>query len=164
MADGLPPGFKLRKGLDGLILGLAIVFVVRVQMFFSSLIDWRLVPAWTYAPIKRGIRSLGNILRSTVTSFTNPIGSAGGGAGVTVADGGGATASTGFDPAVLSILVGAVGFPVKVFGALDAHIIEQLLVLVGFWVAFLVPLWFWGFRPLLFWWRSRDIVQVPEPE
>lgn len=171
MAEGLPPGFKLQKGLDGLILGLAIVFVVRVQMFFSSLIDWRIVPLWTYVPIKRLVANLGRIVQSTIESFTAPVESGGGsglgGGSSGVAGGGGGGAAGGgaaIDPAVVSTLVGAVGFPVQIFGALDANVIEQLLVIVGFWIAFLVPLWFWGFRPFLFWWRSRDLIDMPEPE
>lgn len=171
MAEGLPPGFKLRQGLDGLILGLAIVFVVRVQMFFSSLIDWRIVPEWTYVPIKRLIRSLGQLVQSTIQSFTAPVESGGGGglgggsSGVAGGGGaGGAATGGGIDPGVMSSLVGAVGFPVKIFGALDANVIEQLLVLAGFWIAFLVPLWFWGLRPFLFWWRTRDRIEMPKPE
>lgn len=162
-----PPGFKFHQGLDGLLLGLAIVFVVRLQMVFSSLIDWSIVPPWTYVPIKRLVANVGRGVQSAISSMTSPFsegGSVVGGAGgSSAATGGGAAGASSIDLGVVSTLIQGVGAPVALLDALDASIIEQLLIIVGFWIAFLVPLWFWGLRPLLFWWRSSDI-QLPEVE
>lgn len=161
-----PPGFKFHQGLDGLLLGLAIVFVVRLQMVFSSLIDWTIVPLWTYVPIKRVVANIGRGARSAINSMTSPFSS---GSGIVGGQGGSSGASTGgagassVDLGVVSKLIQGVGAPVALLDALDASLIEQFILIVGFWIAFLVPLWFWGLRPLLFWWRSADI-QLPDIE
>lgn len=162
-----PPGFKFHQGLDGLLLGLAIVFVVRLQMVFSSLIDWSIVPPWTYVPIKRLVANVGRGVQSAISSMTSPFSGGGvvGGAGGSSAasGGGGAAGASSIDLGVVSTLVQGVGAPVALLDALDASLIEQLLIILGFWIAFLVPLWFWGLRPLLFWWRSSDI-ELPDIE
>jgi hypothetical protein len=162
-----PPGFKFHQGLDGLLLGLAIVFIVRLQMVISSLIDWRIVPPWTYVPVKRFVASVGRGVQSAIGSLSSPFSEGsevvGGTGGSSAASGGGAAGASSIDLGVVSTLFQGVGAPVALFDALDASLIEQLLIIVGFWIAFLVPLWFWGLRPLLFWWRSADI-QLPEIE
>lgn len=169
MPNGFPPGFKLRQGLDGLILGVSIVFLVRVQMIFSSLVDWRIVPEWAYQPIKSALKSLGRGLQETMQAVTSPFGSgevAGTGIGATGATGGGGAASSGslLNTPVIGTFLKAIGSPLVIVGGLDASIVQQLLIILGFWIAVLVPLWFWGLRPLLFWWRSTDVFETPNPE
>lgn len=167
MPNGFPPGFKLRQGLDGLILGVSIVFVVRVHMIFSSLVDWRIVPEWVYKPINTAMDEFVKGLEETMQSVASPFGAeeiAGTGLGVA---GGGSSASSGasiLNTPVLGTFLKVIGAPVAIFDALNATILHQLLIIVGFWIAVLVPLWFWGFRPLLFWWRSVEFLETPKPD
>ena len=130
------------QGLDGLVVGLALVFVVRVEMVFSSLVNWWAVPRWTYAPIETSISGVIGWLRDADAFLA-----------IYVRVGG----SDGTSGALLgelgSAAVKVVGLPVSLTGALSASAVEQLLIVVGFWIAVLVPLWCWGIRPFYFWWR-----------
>lgn len=160
----LPPGFKFHQGLDGLLFGLSIVFVARIHMAFSTIVDWRIVPRWTYQPFVTLGKSIVEGIQSTMRSFSAPSSVSIGGTELGASGGTGSSAAGSVDPAIISMVTKAVGFPVAITGALTASLIEQILIIIGFWIAFLVPFWYWGLRPLLFWWRSTDFLSTPRPD
>lgn len=150
----LPDGFKFHQGVDGLIVGLSIVFIVRLEMTISSFIDWRLVPNWSYEPIIAGIKNLKASLGSMADSFTGPIGvGPGGGGGFSM----GSAAEVAFNELPFNIpeFAQIIGLPLLFFPGDPGLFLRQLFIILGFWIAVIVPLWFWGLRPALFWWRAQ---------
>lgn len=158
MSQSLPPGFKFHHGLDGLLVGLSLVFLVRVHMAISQLVDWRLVPEWSYRPLVDGMAGLGRGIQSTIRSLTAPFTVAGSGSAAGSTGGAEAAQTGAIDLSILVEFGKLVGSPVLIVGGLDAPLLDQLLIVFGFWIAVLVPLWFWGIRPFLFWWRSSGIL------
>lgn len=82
----LPDGFKFHQGVDGLIVGFSIVFLVRLEMVVSSFIDWQLIPDWSYEPILAAIENMKASLASMANSFSGPIGIGPGGVVVSIWD------------------------------------------------------------------------------
>lgn len=156
----LPEGVEFQEGLDGLILGITIVFLVKIQRPVRQWLDWQLIPEWTYRPFNQGYAALVEGL----ANIGNPLLGGGGGFLSGVGDGGasgagsgaaGGSASSMLNTPILGEMLQVAGLPIFLFDAFSASAVEQLLIVVGWWIAVLVPLRWWVVRPTLFWWRSE---------
>lgn len=150
----LPDGFKFHQGVDGLIVGFSIVFLVRLEMVVSSFIDWQLIPDWSYEPILAAIENMKASLASMANSFSGPIGIGPGGSGGFNM---GSAAEVAFNELPFNIpeALKIVGLPLLFFPGEPGLFLRQVLIIIGFWIAVIFPLWFWGLRPALFWWREQ---------
>lgn len=182
----LPDGFQLHSGLDGLVVGLAIVFVVKVETVISSYIDWSQVVV--VGKVLRGTKQffigvgnwVGDVWSGFGSSLSSSVGSggasgaaggaggAGGAAGTGVAAGSGSAggAATGgvgvpvVGEAASFLASGSiklVGFSVPLLGVGGASIVEKILIILGVWIAILSPLYYWVIQPGIFWWRKREV-------
>lgn len=157
----LPEGFQLHSGLDGLVIGLAIVFVVKVETVISSYIDWSqiIVVGRTIKSVKVSFRGMGQAVGSVGSEIgAHIVPQMGmGGSGATGGGGSGALPMVG---EAASFMVGGtvkfIGFSVPLLGVGSASVVEKLLIILGVWIAILSPLYYWVIQPGMFWWRERE--------
>lgn len=171
----LPDGFQLHSGLDGLVVGLAIVFMVKVETVISSYVDWSqvVVVGKMLRSTKLFLVGIGDWASDIWSGFGTQLAagaasSGGGGSGAasggTGAAGSGAASGGVGVPVVgeaasllASSSIKVVGFSVPLLGVGSASIIEQVLIILGVWVAILSPLYYWVILPGLSWWRKREV-------
>lgn len=145
----LPPGFRFQEGVDGLLIGLSIVFLVKLKMVVSRFIDWRLLPAWTWKPIKDLEFAVGDMARATAQGVGHFVQFGGAGRGTASSS---SSAILSAD-AIAQTIMGAgkvVGVPLLLTGSLSGNVFEQVFIIVGFWIAALFPLYNWVLRPAYF--------------
>lgn len=149
----LPEGFRFQRGADGLLVGLSIVFLVKLKMVFADLVDWRLLPTWTWKPVKDFETAAGGM----ATSMAEGVGRF-----VNLGGTGGQSSSAILSPdAIGQAVTGVVqilGVPLVLTGSLTANTFEQVFIIVGFWIAFVIPLWNWVLRPGYFYIQHLDLV------
>lgn len=172
----LPDGFQLHSGLDGLVVGLAIVFVVKVETVISSYVDWSQVVV--VGKVLRGTKEFfigfGEWVGDVWSGFGSQLaagatsgGASGGGGGAVSGTAGGTGGSATGGMAVpyvgeaasflASSSIKVVGFSVPLLGVGGASIVEKLLIILGVWIAILSPLYYWVIQPGMYWWREREV-------
>lgn len=153
----LPPGFQLHNGLDGLIAGLTLVFIVKVETVVSDYIRWSALPM------------VGSAIRDTKFFFVNVWNTS-----VTIVDqiaqfihidgsSGGSTSNSvskimlgELGSIFIEGLIKLLGFAIPIVGVRSATLFEQALVILGVWIAILLPLWYWVLQPTMYWWQERE--------